>query len=67
MLFKTHLQHLTLLARNEGFKDHAWQRAKELDSDASGLFAGMRRELTLAVLGQASARVSVAPKTVKRR
>lgn len=67
MLFKLHLQHLVELARHEGFKDHAWHRAKELDSDASGLFAGMRRELTLAVLGQDSVRASEAPKTVKRR
>jgi len=48
--FQRQLQHLVELARKPGFKAHAWSRAKELDADTSGLFAGMaaalEREMT---------------------
>lgn len=50
--FQRQLQHLQELARKPGFKAHAWSRAKELDTDTSGLFAGMaaalEREMTAA-------------------
>jgi len=39
------LAHLITMAGNPGFKAHAWHRAKELDSDISGLYRGIKDDL----------------------
>lgn len=45
--FMRQLDHLTILAADPGWKAYAWARAKELDADASGLWAGIARALEL--------------------
>lgn len=39
------LAHLIAMAQQPGFKAHAWHRAKELDSDISGLCRGIKDDL----------------------
>ena len=43
------LDHLSLLCAQPGWKAYAWQRAKELDADASGLWRGIAGDLTARV------------------
>lgn len=43
--YEQQLNHLIELSKNEGFKAQAWYRAKELDKDESGLWAGIANEL----------------------
>ena len=40
------LQHLVKLASTNGWKAHAWHRAKELEADPIGIFKGISQELT---------------------
>lgn len=49
--FQKQLDHLTRLATSEfrAWTLYAWQRAKELDADPSGLYLGMADALTLEV------------------
>jgi hypothetical protein len=64
------LAHLTEMARLPGWKSYAWERAKALDADRSGLFAGLAADLTSAMrpnAGQASASESVALTATKPR
>ena len=42
-------QHLLDMARNPGFKDHAWFRAKELAKECPELYGEMPRRLTEAM------------------
>ena len=39
------LQHLVRMAKIPGAKTYAWNRAKELDKDPSGLFTGIADDL----------------------
>lgn len=39
------LQHLVKMAKIPGAKSHAWLRAKQLDTDPSGLFTGIADDL----------------------
>ena len=39
------LAHLVTMAKQPGFKAHAWHRAKALDSDISGMYRGIKNEL----------------------
>lgn len=48
--YKTQLDHLIKLAKNPGFKAHAWSRAKELAEDRTGLFAGIDQDLKTKIL-----------------
>jgi len=40
------LQHLVKLASQNGWKAHAWHRAKELENHPLGIFKGISQELT---------------------
>lgn len=46
MPYETDLQHLVRMASIPGFKDHAWRRAKQLDADPTGLWAGIAQALS---------------------
>lgn len=46
MSYETDLQHLVRMASIPGFKDHAWRRAKQMDADSSGLWAGIAQALS---------------------
>ena len=65
--FEQALAHLVMLARQPGWKAHAWHRAKELDADRSGLFAGMAQALKDAMTGQAAGSVSEGQTSTKVR
>jgi hypothetical protein len=39
------LNHLVLMASTQGWKDHAWYRAKELDADSTGIWRGIANDL----------------------
>ena len=65
--YTRHLQHLVSMAKNPGSKAHAWQRAKELEADQSGLWPGITQALTLAVAGQAEIGESAPRNVTKRR
>jgi hypothetical protein len=43
--FQTALEHLVMLAKNDGSKQHAWHRAKELDKQEHGMFRGIKEAL----------------------
>ena len=43
------LQHLIRLARHPGWKAYAWERAKTLDAEESGLFRGIAEDLKAAM------------------
>ena len=51
------LEHLTMLARSDlqGWKRYAWDRAKELEANSTGLWTGLCHDLTAAVNGTAMA------------
>lgn len=48
-LFQRHLAHLIAMAKAPGWKAYAWQRAKELDADRSGLWTGIASALVTAL------------------
>jgi hypothetical protein len=39
------LNHLVLMASTQGWKDHAWYRAKELDAHPTGIWRGIANDL----------------------
>lgn len=43
--FQTALEHLVMLAKNDGSKHHAWHRAKDLDKQEHGMYRGIRGAL----------------------
>ena len=43
------LQHLIKLAMSPGWKAYAWSRAKELDGNQSGMYAGIAEALKKAM------------------
>ena len=43
--FQTALEHLVMLAKNDGFKAHAWHRAQDLDKQEHGMFRGIKEAL----------------------
>jgi hypothetical protein len=40
------LDHLILMASTNGWKAHAWHRAKEMDADPTGIWRGISQDLT---------------------
>lgn len=52
--FNQALGHLIEMAKQPGWKAHAWHRAQELDADPSGLFHGMAEALTLAMKSESA-------------
>jgi hypothetical protein len=40
------LDHLILMASTNGWKAHAWHRAKEMDADTTGIWRGISQDLT---------------------
>lgn len=50
--FEVQLAHLVSLAVDPGWKAYAWSRAKELENEDSGLWAGMSERLRQAVQEQ---------------
>lgn len=49
--FQTQLEHLIVLAKHPGWRAQAWHRAKVLDADQSGMYAGLAEALTNAMAG----------------
>ena len=47
--YRKSLAHLIWMAGLKGAKQYAWQRAKQLDSDSSGLYRGIADDLTKAM------------------
>jgi hypothetical protein len=66
--YQAQLQHLISLARLPDWKLYAWNRAKELDADKSGLFHGIAQDLTAAMsaTGLAGSPVSGNPHPTRR-
>lgn len=64
--YQRHLEWLITMAKNPGFKGQAWHRAKELDADPSGLWAGISADL-LSRIGQERTSESVSPRPQKPR
>lgn len=50
--YQATLDHLVSMASDQGWKIYAWGRAKELDSDKSGLFRGIAADLQRAMQAQ---------------
>jgi hypothetical protein len=44
-MYEKQLQWLIKMAQCQGFKDHSWIRAQELDKDPSGLWTGIAKDL----------------------
>ena len=44
--YKRSLEHLVWMSKMPGAKAHAWQRAKQLESDPTGIWRGITEELT---------------------
>jgi len=49
MTYQKTLEHLIWMASLKGAKHYAWERAKKLDSDPSGMWAGIANDLTKAM------------------
>ena len=47
--YRKSLDHLIWMAGLKGAKQYAWQRAKQLESDPSGLWRGITDDLTKAM------------------
>ncbi len=47
--YRKSLDHLIWMAGLKGAKQYAWQRAKQLDSDPSGMYRGIADDLTKAM------------------
>jgi len=47
--YRKSLDHLIWMAGLKGAKQYAWQRAKQLESDPSGMFRGIAEDLTKAM------------------
>lgn len=47
--YALHLDHLKSLAAQPGWKAYAWNRAKDLAADPSGLWAGIDKDLAAAM------------------
>jgi ATP-dependent protease ClpP protease subunit len=47
--YRKSLAHLIWMAGLKGAKQYAWQRAKQLDSDPSGMYRGIADDLTKAM------------------
>ena len=48
-IYRKSLAHLIWMAGLKGAKQYAWQRAKQLDSDPSGMYRGIADDLTKAM------------------
>lgn len=47
--FLLELNHLEAMFRVDGFKQYAWRKAKELDAQEGGMFAGIKDALAARV------------------
>jgi hypothetical protein len=65
-LYQRQLNQLLQQARVPGWKAYAWNRAKELDADQSGMFAGIADALVKAI-GQDVGKESVGHSLTKPR
>lgn len=50
-IFDSQLSHLADMARRPEWKRYAWDRAKQLAADESGLFSGIDKALTARMTG----------------
>lgn len=66
-IYKKHLDWLITMARQPGFKAHAWHRAQQLDADKSGIWTGIAKELIKEINGQAKDGESAHQPMMKRR
>jgi len=64
--YQRHLDWLITMAKSPGFKGQAWHRAKELDANPSGLWAGISADL-LSRIGSERTSESVSPSQPKSR
>lgn len=48
--YKTRLETLIELSKEPGWKAYAWNRAKQLDAESSGLFKGIAKDLEACML-----------------
>lgn len=48
-IYRKSLAHLIWMAGLKGAKQYAWQRAKQLDADPSGMYRGIADDLTKAM------------------
>ena len=62
MDYQTQLDWLVTMAQHPGFKDHAWFRTKQLETD----FPGIKQALTRRMTGLASGTASEGQKNGKR-
>lgn len=46
------LDNLVMLASTPGWKDYAWGKAKELDSEPLGIYRGIKQDLVKIMLAQ---------------
>lgn len=60
-VFNFHLRWLVTMAKNPGFKAHAWHRAKQLESDESGLWVGIAEALKREMSGLEKPAASASP------
>jgi len=60
------LAHLVWMAQMPGAKAEAWRYARELDSDETGLWAGIAEDLKRRMTGPVKPAESVRPKHGKR-
>jgi hypothetical protein len=54
MNYEQQLKWLIIMAKSPGWKDYAWNKAKELDADKSRLWTGIAEDLKAAMLAQKS-------------
>ena len=52
MNYDAQLNHLVVLAKTPGFKEHSWHRALELDRCETGMWKGIAQELKEHMLAQ---------------
>ncbi len=56
--FQNALEHLVTMAKNDGFKAHAWHRAKALDAQEHGMYRGIKDALIERMKATQEAKVS---------
>ena len=68
-VYRKQLDHLVHMAKSDlrAWQVYAWQRAKELEANPSGLWLGITTDLTQAINGQEKAGESVHQSQTKPR
>lgn len=67
MPYKTQLEWLVKLAHSPGWREYAWHRAKELEADPTGLWTGIKQDLTRHMTGLGANSESANPIPTKPR